>query len=468
LNRSTNEILILGGGPAGLSTGYFLTKAGFKIRTLEKNSSVGGLSKTVVHNDFRFDLGGHRFFTKSKKIENFLLTLMGSEFVTVSRKSNIFLRNKYFDYPLKPLSAFFVMGIPMTWKIILDYAHEKFKSRFHSTRLNSLEDWIVRHFGRTLFNIFFKEYSEKVWGVDCSCMSQECVAQRIKGLSLGAAIRNAFCRFDGINILTLVDKFIYPSKGIGRISERLKEEIVKENSVLLNVRVEQLSHDNFRINTAETYNGNRSTSFWGKEFVSSIPLTDLVRMLDPQPPEDVLRAAAKLKYRDMVIVSVMLDRERVTDQSWIYIPEQKIPFGRIHEPKNWSTEMAPEGQTLLVVEYFCFFNDETWRTSDAKLADITIQYLEKLKFIKRREVLDQIVLRLPKAYPLLELRYRKHYDKICSYLCKFKNLHLTGRTGMFKYYNMDHALSSGMQVAERIMINSKLPINYQRDRIFKD
>lgn len=449
--RPKNEILILGGGLAGLAAGSVLTQAGLGVKVFEKGNTVGGLSRTIVHGGFRFDLGGHRFFTKNKKIEGFLQSLMDGELLKVPRKSKILFRNKYVDYPLKPLNAISGMGVPMTLKAICDYALERIKRQYKVSNIVSLEDWIVSQFGRTMFNVYFKEYSEKVWGIECSKISMEWVAQRIKGLTLGTAVRNAFFGSNGNTIATLADTFTYPSKGIGRISERLKDEIDKKNSVLLNVRVKRLCHDNFQIETAKAVNGHHSFSFEGSEVISSIPINDLVQMLDPKPPDDILRAAAKLKFRDMVILAIMLNRERVTDQNWIYIPEQKIPFGRIHEPTNWSTQMAPEGKTLLVTEHFCFNGDATWCAGDEELADNTIRNLEKLKFIKREEVIDHVVIRVPKAYPLFEVGYREHYDKIWVYLSKFKNLHITGRGGMFKYHNMDQAMASGIGIAEKII-----------------
>lgn len=467
LTRPINEILILGGGLAGLAAGYSLSKAGLGVKVFEKDTTVGGLARTVVHREFRFDLGGHRFFTKNKKIENFLIDLMDGELLIVPRKSKILLGNKYFDYPLKPLNAIFGIGLPMTLKVLFDYAFERIKSRYKMPDIVSIEDWIVNRFGRTMFNIYFKEYSEKVWGIECHRISMEWVAQRIKGLSLGTAVRNAFFRFNGNKLATLADRFIYPSKGIGRISERLKSEINKSNSVLLNVSIERLCHDNLQIGAAMARNGDHSIPFEGSEVISSIPINDLVQMLDPKPPDDVLRAAAKLKFRDMVIVAIMLNREKVTNQNWIYIPEQEIPFGRVHEPTNWSTQMAPEGKTLLVTEHFCFKGDATWCAGDEELADNTIRNLEKLRLIKRGEVIDHVVIRVPKAYPLFEVGYREHYDKICVYLSKFKNLHITGRGGMFKYHNMDQAIASGIEAAEKIIKrNSDICVDDTKARVF--
>ncbi len=444
-------VVVMGAGLSGLSTGYVLSKNDMSVCLLESSSTVGGLSKTIVHGDFLFDLGGHRFLTKNKDVENFVRDLLADECLTVSRTSKIFMFNKYFDYPLRPANAIFGLGISTTLKILFDYCREKFINIFRKPRMVSLEDWIVGQFGRKMFDIYFKGYSEKVWGIPCQNISKEWIAKRIDGLSLWAAVKNAFFKVSGREIPTLTDEFIYPPTGIGRISDRLKEEIEKKDQVRTNTSVTQIKHNNFQITDVIAKNGKAVYSITGKEFVSSIPLTNLIQSMQPPPPDDILEAASKLRFRDIIIVTIMLNKESVTNLTWLYLPDDNIPFGRIHEPKNWSSQMAPEGKTHLVIEYFCFEGDAVWNSSDIELTDLTVQYLEKLDFINDNEVLDSCVLRKKKAYPLFSVGYTNHYDKIVDYLNKFSNLHIIGRGGMFKYYNMDHAMESGIEVAEEIL-----------------
>ena len=446
-----NDMVIIGGGLTGLSAGYVLTKAGFKVRVFERDATVGGLSKTVVRNGFRFDLGGHRFFTKDRKIDGFVRDLMKDELVSVPRKSKILLRNKYFDYPLKPFNALFGLGVPTTVRILGDYAAEKLRRRTKKTEIISLEDWVVSNFGRKMFDIYFREYSEKVWGIDCGRISAEWVSQRIKGLSLAKAVKNAFFRLNGKDLPTLVDEFLYPALGIGRIADRLKEEIEKGNEVYTGANVERITHADFRIESMVVNNRSTATAVSGEEFISSMPITKLVRMLYPAPPERILSVASKLRFRDLVIVAVMVKKRRVTDQTWIYIPEQRIPFGRIHEPANWSEKMAPEGETVLVTEFFSYKGDAIWSESDELLADITVKNLEALGFMKKHEVTDCVVVRVPEAYPLFEVGYRELCDVLYDYLERFRNLHIAGRGGKFRYYNMDHAIESGIGTAEMLI-----------------
>ncbi len=453
-SQTNNKILILGGGLTGLSAGYALTKAGFKVKVFESDATVGGLSKTISKGDFRFDLGGHRFFTQNEKINKFVIDLMDGELLSVHRTSKIFIREKFFDYPLKPSNAVFGLGIPTTVKIVADYGAEKIKRFLKDTDDVSLEDWVVGNFGRTMFNLYFKEYSEKVWGIECNKISKEWVAQRIKGLSLWVAIKNAFFKFSGQKIGTLVDKFLYPPLGIGQISDKLKKGIEKGNPVLTNTRAAQINHKDFIVKSLIAKNCGQTHDIEGSEFVSSIPLTNLVRILTPPPPDNILEAASHLKYRDLVIVTVMLNRDRVTDLTWLYLPEQRIPLGRLHEPKNWSLHMAPEDKTHVVCEYFCSKGDRIWNSGDEELTSLTVKHLEGLGIIRKDDVIDSCIVKVPHAYPLFETGYTEYYNKILTYLQNFKNLHIIGRSGLFRYYNMDHTIECGIELAEKIIKNS--------------
>ncbi len=451
MKHCKDDVLVLGAGLAGLSAGLALAKAGLGVKVIEREPGVGGLARTIAHGPFRFDLGGHRFFTPTKTVERLVQDLLGPEGVTVHRKSQIFLRNRYIDYPLRPFNAMSGLGVPTALKIVLDHTAEKLKGIFGSRDPVSLEDWVVGNFGRTLFDIYFKEYSEKVWGIGCESISMDWVAQRIQGLSLGAAVRNAFFPRNGHTIRTLTDRFLYPSHGIGRVADRLREEIERENEVLCDVEVSRICHQDFRVKTVMVRDGSSDSAVEGRAFISTIPLTALVRMLDPSPPREVLGAAGSLRFRDLVVVAVMLNRERATDQSWVYFPQREIPFGRIHEPTNWSARMAPEGKTLLVAEQFCFRGDAAWNASDEELTGRTVDALHGLGLVSRSDVVDSAVLRVPKAYPLFEVGYAESCQTIRDYLRRFANLLPVGRSGNFSYYNMDHAMASGLEAAEAIL-----------------
>lgn len=441
------KTLVLGGGLAGLAAGWALTQAGRGVQVLESADAVGGLARTVARDGFRFDLGGHRFFTQDARVDRFVRELLGDELVEVPRASRIYLRGKWIEYPLRPLGALFGLGARTSAQILLGYARASVARRMRPAPLVSLEDWVVAHFGRPLFELYFRDYSEKVWGIGCGDISAEWMAQRVQGLSLGTAIQHAVLK-RGAALPTLVDRFLYPRLGIGSIAERLRAAIERSNPVATGSRVVQLRHDGRRIEGVSVRRGDQVRELRSDAFLSTIPLTQLIQALSPHAPVEVRAAAARLRYRDLVIVAVMLRRERATGQTWIYFPGKDIPFGRLHEPTNWSAAMAPPGCTLLVTERFCFRGDATWNATDAELIKTTVRHLEELGFIRRQEVRDGMVVRIPAAYPLFEVGYQERSRILCDYLERFENLQVAGRGGLFRYYNMDQAIASGLAAAE--------------------
>ena len=451
-----SETVILGGGLAGLTAGYALARAGRRVQVLEGGRQVGGLARTLAHNGFRFDLGGHRFFTHEARVERLVRELLGTELLNVPRASRIYLRGRWIDYPLRPWGALAGLGVRTSAAVLLGYLRARLAQRLHPAPLVSLEDWVVAHFGRPMFELYFRDYSEKVWGIGCRDISAQWMAERVQGLSLGTAVRRALWP-RGPALPTLVDRFLYPRFGIGRIAERLREEIGRSGEVLTDARIERVHHDGRRIVGIAARREGGMLELSGTEFLSTIPLTRLVQALQPHAPAEVRATAARMRYRDLVIVAVMLNRERATDQTWIYFPEKDIPFGRLHEPTNWSADMAPSGCTLLVTERFCFRGDATWNAADAELIETTVAHLERLGFVRRADVCDGVVVRIPAAYPLFEVGYQARTRVLCDYLARFENLQLAGRGGMFRYYNMDHAMASGLDAAAAILRRDAVP-----------
>jgi protoporphyrinogen oxidase len=439
------DVLTLGAGLAGLTAAYCLTKSGCRVTTIERNHQVGGLARTISEGDFRFDIGGHRFLSNDAT----------GDYLIVPRSSKIFLNNKYFQYPLKPFNSIFGFGVNTSIKILLDYTYQKFKNQLKSRELHSLEDWVVQQFGKTMFSLYFRDYSEKVWGIDCNNIAKEWIAQRIQGLSLGEAIKAALFNKKDAKYTTLTDNFIYPHLGIGAIAQQLYQVIAPQNSVLTNTSLLRLNHSGRKIDHAVVRIGNRNRIIEADEFISSIPINTIVDSLYPRAPQSILQVANHLRYRDLVIVTLMLNQERVTDQTWIYFPDKNIPFGRIHEPTNWSAKMAPPGKTSLVAEYFCFRDDAIWSQSDEGLAELTIDHLQKLNLIDKKSVIGSKVLRIPSAYPLFDVGFQERCDTLYDYLNQFENLSFTGRSGKFRYYNMDHTIRSGMDVAQEVI--QKIP-----------
>ena len=443
--------VIIGAGPAGLSAAETLSKSNRQFMVLEASDHTGGISATIRHNDFLFDLGGHRFFTKNSEIDRYVSNLLGNELVSVDRSSKILLNGKLFDYPLRPLNAIFGLGPLTAAAIIFNYVIERFK--FNRPAPRSLEDWVISQFGKTLYLLFFKTYTEKVWGIDCNRISAEWGVQRIKGLSLRTAIVDAFWKERKKDAASLVKHFTYPKRGIGVICEKLAQTIRTPNALLFNAQAQALFHEGGRI-TAVAYGGNEGEGKIETDFViSSMPITDLVLSLRPLPSQEIVEAARWLKYRDLVCVALMFDRRFVTDQTWIYVHDPAIDFGRLHEPKNWSVHMAPHERSCVVFEYFCNQGDAVWNASDQELFEKTRRDFRKSAISPDAadRIIDYKVVRTSKTYPLYEIGFSRYLLQIRDYLKGFKNLQLIGRYGTYKYNNLDHSLETGIKGAQNIL-----------------
>ncbi len=445
-----SDVVICGAGLAGLAAGHALAREGSEVVVLERETRVGGLARTLEHRGQRFDLGGHRLLTDSARVSSLVRDVVREPLLQVPRASKILLGGRYVDYPLRLLNAVSGLGLAATLRILQGWLAAQLGRR-RRRAVVSLEDWVVRHHGRPLFELFFKPYSEKVWGIDCTRISADWVAQRIQGLTLGEAVRQALVRRSACALRTLSAGFLYPARGIGGIAEGLRREIGMRGVVRTGAVVTRLVHRARRIERVLVREGGASASCRGREFVASLPLPALVKALWPAPPAAVLEAAARLRYRDLLLVAVRIGRERVTDQTWIYTPGRETSFGRVHEPKNWSARMGVPGETLLVTEHFCSRGDAAWQGADSALVGRTVQDLAALGLVRRDEVLDGTVVRVPCAYPLFEVGYGEACGVIGEYLAGFDNLHVVGRTGAFRYFNMDHAIESGLDAAAEVM-----------------
>lgn len=451
-SQRPSDCIVLGAGLSGLAAGYTLAKAGCCVINVESDKHIGGLAKTIYHNGFRFDLGGHRFKTDQPEVLRLLEQLLENDCLIVPRSSTIRLRGRYITYPLRPRNAIFGLGVTVAAKILLDYTLQKLSPKRRDHELVSLKDWVIRNYGNYLYKLYFQQYSEKVWGLPCEQISKDWVAQRIQCLSLSTALRQAIRNKPDPAFRTLATSFYYPKWGIGQIAKKLDQAIGNMgNRVLTNTQILRIHHQHRRIQGLVTQTDLHQCYSAADHYISSIPLTTLVNLLYPSPPSSIIQAANKLKYRDLVLVAVMLNHPRVTDQTWIYLPSKNIPFGRIHEPTNWSEVMAPPGKTLLVVEYFCFRGDNTWNENDQALVRSTIRHLVDLDLIATEQVIDSLVLRIPKAYPLFEVGYESHCRILQDYVQQFENLQSIGRGGAFRYSNMDDAMISGITAAENVL-----------------
>ncbi len=443
-----NSTIIIGAGPAGLTAAYELVKHGIKPVVLEKGDKVGGISRTETYKGYLFDIGGHRFFTKVEEVQQLWHEVLGDEFIKVPRLSRIYYRGRFFNYPLSAFNTLSNLGIVESGLILLSYLKAKLRP---SAVEDNFEQWVCNRFGERLYKTFFKTYTEKVWGIPCNEIQAEWAAQRIKGLSLTTAIINAL--FGSNNTKTLIKEFEYPLLGPGMMWQRFKEAVEeKGGEVHLNTKVLRIEREGNKIKKVIAERDNNLIQLRGENFISSMPVTALVQRFDPPPPKEVLEASRSLKYRDFLIVALVVNRKDLFPDNWIYIHSPNVKVGRIQNFKNWSVAMVPDqNKTCLGMEYFCHAGDGLWSMSDADLIKLATRELESLGLANAGDVEDGTIIRQPKAYPVYDQDYRKHLQVIQDYLATIENLQTVGRNGMHRYNNQDHSMLTALLAAKNIM-----------------
>ncbi|HEV2387564.1 MAG TPA: NAD(P)/FAD-dependent oxidoreductase [Candidatus Acidoferrales bacterium] len=446
----SNTVAIIGAGPAGLTAAYMLAKRGVPAVVLEADRTVGGIARTVNYGGYLFDIGGHRFFTKWEEVEGLWREILGDKFLERPRLSRIYYRNKFFSYPLRPKDAILRLGPVETVRIIASYLRAQVPP--HGPETN-LEQWVTRRFGRRLFEVFFKTYTEKVWGVPCTEIGAEWAAQRIKGLSLGTAIRHALIKPKNNRLKTLIDRFRYPERGPGQMWEMMADRLRERGyRILLETPVSRIGHGGGRVTHLITRGPAGEARFEASDFISSMPLRDLIDSLDPAAPEGVQEAARQLRYRDFLIVTLVVNRKDVMPDNWIYVHEPDVRVGRIQNFKNWSPAMVPDaGKTCLGMEYFVFENDGLWSRPDNELLELARTELARLGLARPEETEGGMVVRMPKAYPMYDTGWAQRVETVRRYLeSRLPNMQLVGRNGMHKYNNQDHSMMTAMRAVENI------------------
>ena len=444
------DLVIIGAGPAGLTAAYELSNSEKKVIVLEKKPQVGGLAETKVFGSYRYDIGPHRFFTKNKEVYQLFLEMLGSDAVAVNRKTRILFKNSYFDYPLTPLNALFGLGLGESIVIGFSYIFARVKSYLKISKINNFEDWVVDRFGKKLFNNFFKNYTEKVWGIDCKDIGSDWAAQRIKGLSLSTAIKFALFPNSKKRPKTLVDKFYYPRLGAGMLWEKFEEHITNKGiNVTKNKKVTAVKRngDNFII-TYEDTEGNKTT-IESKNVFFSNPLLEFIAIYDSEVPQSVIDSAKALNYRNHISVHITIDK-KLFDDNWIYIHSPNLDMARIADFTNFSDDMSEAGTYPLTLEYFCFEDDDIWNKQNKDIIDFALNELRNI-FDDEFNVIHSEVSRNANAYPVIKTGYQEHIDVIKEWLSGLPNITAIGRSGMFKYNNQDHAMATGLYAARTLM-----------------
>ncbi|MCW2410423.1 MULTISPECIES: NAD(P)/FAD-dependent oxidoreductase [unclassified Sphingobium] len=459
------DVAIIGAGPAGLTAAYLLTKAGLRVTVIEKDSAqVGGISRTVEHEGFRFDIGGHRFFSKSQEVVDLWNEILPHDFIERPRMSRIYYQGRFYSYPLRAFEALRNLGIIRSTLCMLSYAKAKIAP---IKPVRSFEDWVVNQFGRKLYSIFFKTYTEKVWGMPCDTMSADWAAQRIKGLSLGKAVLDGLKRSLGLNkkpnngmgAKTLLENFRYPRLGPGMMWDAARDRVVEGgNHVLMGHALKQIHRDQVtgRWRVTATRAAGDTVAISADHVISSAPMRELASRIHPVPK--TLGHALALNYRDFLTVALMIRSEDLFPDNWIYIHDPRVKVGRVQNFRSWSPEMVPDPDIACVgLEYFCFEGDGLWSSSDEELIALATEEMVLMGLIRADQVVGGAVVRQEKAYPVYDEAYAANVAAIRAELeDTYPTLHLIGRNGMHRYNNQDHAMMTAMLTVRNIIAGKRV------------
>jgi protoporphyrinogen oxidase len=444
----TQPVLIIGAGPAGLTAAYELARRGIRVMVVERADKVGGLACTESYQGFRFDMGGHRFFTKSQAVHAIWKDMLGGQLLLRPRLSRIYYNRRFFDYPLRPLNVVRNLGFVETLLIAVSYLRWQV---FPYRREDTFEQWVTNRFGRRLFLTFFKSYTEKVWGISCSELQAEWAAQRIQDLSLKTVLLQMLG--SRRTIKTLIEEFLYPRCGPGMMWEAMKGRIeALGGQIRLKSDVTRLHREGNRIRSATVTSGGQTDTVGIGHVISSMPVTELLKRFSPALPEPMATTVSRLRYRDFFTVCLIMNRRHLFADNWIYVHDPSVNVGRIQNYKNWSPDMVPnQNMSSLGLEYFCQENDALWSRSDSELVELGKQEVERIGIARAADIEDGCVFRVPKAYPVYDATYRDALDTVRTFLASVGNLQTVGRNGLHRYNNQDHSMLTAILAVRNLV-----------------
>lgn len=469
--HSENNVIVIGAGPAGLACAYELSKAGIPVKVFEASESVGGMSKTIDLWGQKVDLGPHRFFSKDKSINGFFKELVQDDYTIVKRLTRIYYKKRFFLYPLDLFNVLKNLNIFSITQIILFYVYQRIRPIKNP---QTFEEWVTNRFGKKLFEMFFKSYSEKLWGIPCAKIDADWAAQRIKKLSFVEAVLNAIKTGNKKKHATLVDEFAYPNMGTGVIYERAKEKIIENGgNVYLKTKIKKVLFQDGKAVGVELMSGE---THYSNHVVSTMPLTLLIKGIENLPAK-IKQAADQLYFRNTILVYIEVDGVDLFDDNWLYIHSPDVKHGRVTNFRNWSPQLYGDKKTsILCLEYWAFDTDDIWSEHDEAIAQLGVQELQTIKLISEdAKILNTHIIRVPKCYPVYETGYKDHLSMIEKHLDTIPGLIPIGRYGSFKYNNQDHSILMGILAARKIADNE--PVNlweintdteYQEDAKAKD
>jgi len=448
------KTIIIGAGPAGLATGWELVKYNQSAELFEGGYQIGGLCATFDYNGFKYDFGGHRFFTKQDEVQKIWEEIMGDSFLVRNRLSRIYYQKKFFDYPIKIGNALKQLGLIESALVGLSLISVRISRRLKHKEEVTFEDWIVSRFGRRLFNHFFKSYTEKLWGISVKELGADWAAQRMKDISLLQVLKSVIIKSKPGKIKSWINKFNYPKYGPGMLYSKMGEMIEdKGGKINLNQFVKRIVHNNSLIEKIVVIDKNgEEREISADNYVSSMPLNIMLRSLSPAPPKDILKLVDKMRFRALFDVCLIVNKKEIFPDNWIYVHEPDVHLLRVQNFKNWSPFMSPDdNKTNIGAEYVCWEGDELWSKSDEELVELAKKELSQVGLVDNNLVESGIVIRNKYAYPVYHLDYKEDLDKIFKYLSRFKNFQAIGRSGLYRYNNMDHSILTGLYAARNIM-----------------
>ena len=459
MNSHSDKPVIIGAGPAGMACAYTLSKYGQPSLVIERDEDAGGFCKTIDFYGYLFDIGGHRFLSKSKVINQIWHELMGDNLLQVNRISRIYYKKKFFKYPLSFFDAFKNLGFFESFLCVASYLYARLRQPGNN---ETFEGWITNHFGKRLYEIFFDTYTRKVWDIPCNDISADWAVQRIKGLSLRVALKKAFFGKKTKGPKTLAEQFLYPKRGPGEFFKSMEKISEKDGAkFLFNKKVTQINHNGRNIQSLEVtnYQGSKKEEIPVKYVFSSMPLPTLIKSLNPRPPKNILQAADNLHFRSFIVVNIIVNKEHLFPDQWIYIHSPDVKLGRIQNYKNWSPFMTVDPKkTSLGLEYFCNEKDDLWKMNDIDFIDFAVGEIEKIGLMSRKDLINGFVVRRTDAYPIYSLDYQKWLQIIREYLNQFLNLQKIGRSGLFRYGNSDHAMLTGIGAARSFLNKQSIDV----------
>jgi len=455
MNENKNyRNIIIGAGPAGLAAGYELAKTGQEVLIIEAENEVGGLCQTIDFQGFKFDFGGHRFFTKNEEVNKFWHEILGEDFLERPRLSRIYYQRKFFAYPIKIFDALPKLGIWEAIRVGLSLLGIKIKNLFKKAKEITFEDWVVNRFGRRLFNHFFKSYTEKMWGVSVKELGADWAAQRMKDMSLWQVIKSFVFGSKEGEVKSMIDKFEYPKYGPGQLFKEVAKKIEENGGeIRLGVKLKQMVVSGEKIEKIVLEGKNGEVfDLTGENYISSVPLDEILKAIQPILPPDILALVKKMRFRSFFDVCLVVNKKDVFPDNWIYVHEPEVRLLRVQNFKNWSPFMTPDdNRTPIGAEYVCWDTEEVWEMSDADLVKMAADELEKVGLLSKNLVAGGTVIRNKYAYPVYHLDYKEDLTQIFSYLKKIKNFQTIGRSGLYRYNNMDHSILTGFYAARNVM-----------------